>query len=100
MIKKIIINNRKYKLKVVSSTKEKKIGLSNIKKIKKNEGMLFCYDSEVSNRSFTMKNTNFDLKIIFLNKNFNIVYAEKGKKRSNKSIVCPKPSQYVIEIPV
>jgi uncharacterized membrane protein (UPF0127 family) len=99
MIKKIKIKNKMYNLKVASTPSQQKKGLSNIKKIKKNQGMLFCYDAEKPDRVFTMKNTYFDLWIIFLDKNFKEVKIQKGKARSTKSIKCDVPSQYVIEIP-
>ena len=88
-----------YDLKVASTSSQQKKGLSSIKKIKKNQGMLFCYKAEEPDRIFIMKNTYFDLWIIFLDKNFKEVKIQKGKARSKKPIKCNEPSQYVIEIP-
>ena len=100
MFKKITINNKKYNLKVALTNKDKRIGLSNLKSIKRNQGMLFCYNALQKGRSFTMEKTNFDLLIIFLDNDFSEVYREKGKAKSKKRIQCNQPSQYVIEIPV
>ena len=96
---KQVIKGKKYDLFVAKTDKQKKIGLSSLKKIKKNQGMFFPYREEKPKRSFTMKNVNFPLTIIFLDRNMKIIYAEKGLANQRNLIVCEKPSMYVIEIP-
>ena len=61
--------------------------------------MIFVYD-KAEPRLFTMKKTNFDLLIYFLDENYNIVKKEIGRARQNISIKCEKPAKIVIEIPV
>lgn len=96
---KQIISNKRYKLFIADTFHKKKKGLSGIAKIDKNCGMLFPYQEEIKNRSFTMKGVCFKLRIIFLDKDMNIVHQEKARPNQRKSIVCEKPSMYVIEIP-
>lgn len=92
------IGGKKYILFVANTADKKKKGLSGIRSFPRNHGMLFPYAEEVPERSFTMKNVYFPLRIIFLDKDMNIVYQEIGWPRQNNSIICKKPSMYVIEI--
>ena len=96
---KQIIAGKRYKLFIANSITKKRKGLAGILKLPKFCGMIFPYSAEESGRSFTMKNVHLKLRIIFLDKNMNIIYQEIGKPGQRKSIVCEKPSMYVIEIP-
>ena len=93
-----VINGKRYKLFVANTNSKKTKGLSKIKSIPKNTGMIFTYTSEEKDRRFTMKNVFFPLYIIFLDKNMHIVQTEKALPNQRKAIVCKKPSMYVIEI--
>ena len=93
------IKGKKYNL-FIADTRSKKIkGLKRINSIPKNCGMLFPYQAEESDRSFTMKNVHIPLVIIFLDSKMNIVYQEKAYPGQRNSVVCEKPSMFVIEIP-
>ncbi len=86
------------KLSLAKSPKEQKQGLMNIKKLKPNNGMLFCFSKE-DYRSFWMKNTYISLDIIFLDKNMKIIgFVENTTPLSHKSIHISKKSQYVLEL--
>jgi uncharacterized protein len=88
---------QKYTLFVANTPSKQRLGLSKIKSLPKNQGMIFIYQDEKS-RTFTMKNTNIPLMMFFFDRNFNLVMKAKGKPR--KTIVnCQKPAMYVIEIP-
>lgn len=95
---KQFIGGKKYTLFVANTNNKKRKGLSGIRSLPRNFGMLFPYSEEISNRSFTMKNVYFPLRIIFFDKNMKFVYQEVGRPGQLKSIVCEKPSMYVIEI--
>ena len=83
----------------VADTPRKQIkGLSKIKSIPKNSGMIFVYNNDAP-RSFTMKNTFIPLQIIFLDKNFNVLYQEKARPGQSNSIKCNEKCRYVVEIP-
>ena len=87
-----------YSLWVADTPKKKHVGLSKIKSIPKNHGMIFVYDDDAP-RSFTMKNTFIPLQIIFLDKNFNVLKQEKGKPRQSSAVICKEKCRYVVEIP-
>ena len=93
------IFGKKYNLFVARSKNDKKKGMNIFLKQPKRTGMLFIYDVETPNRSFTLSKTPFPLLVLFLDKDQKIVYQELGKKYQKNSIVCKKPSMYVIEIP-
>ena len=94
---KQVIAGKRYTLFVANTNAKKRKGLSGIKSIPHNFGMLFPYNEELSGRSFTMKNVLFPLRIIFLDKEMKIVHQVKAMP-GQKSIFCTKPSMYVIEI--
>ena len=92
------ILGKSYNLFVADTPSKKIKGLSGIKSIPRNCGMIFVYGEEKADRSFTMKNVFFKLRIIFLDNDMNVV--EQIIARPNqRSIICSKPSMYVIEIP-
>lgn len=97
------IKYKKYLLYVADTPKKRFLGLSNkskFKNISKNQGMIFVYEEEKKDRSFTMRKTNHKLRIIFLNKDKEIVHEEIGKPKQQKLINCKNPSMYVIEIKI
>ena len=97
---KQVIFGKKYKLLVAISKRDKKKGMNIFLKQPQKTGMLFPYKNEIKNRSFTLSKTPFDLMVIFLDRNKNIIYREVGKRYQKKHIVCPHKSMFVIEIPV
>ena len=93
-------NNEKFKFDVqIADTKPKrKKGFQCQKKIKKNEGMLFVWGHE-DKRYFWMKNTEFSLDIIFINKNLEIVdIFFNAKPYDLMTITSDKKAQYILEL--
>ena len=86
-----------FKLWVADTPQKQATGLSKIKRIPKDHGMIFVYNDDKP-RTFTMKNTFIPLEIIFLDKDFNVVYHEKAKPRQRNAIECPVQCRYVVEI--
>jgi uncharacterized membrane protein (UPF0127 family) len=64
----IAIKNQIIKAEVVSSPVKEYLGLSNRESLCKNCGMLFVF-SDAGEKNFVMRNMNFSLDIIFINKN-------------------------------
>ena len=91
------IKGKKYKLWVADTDVKRSIGLSRVKKLPKNCGMLFVYN-ELVDHSFTMKNTSIPLLIIFLDSNFNIIQSFKCAPYTSKSINPNVKYRYVIEV--
>jgi len=93
-------NDKKNQFSVdLADTKLKReIGLQCKKQLKENEGMLFIWNSEAQ-RYFWMKNTKFNLDIIFINADFKIVDIFFGAKPfSLINISSSKKAQYVLEL--
>ena len=69
------------------SDKEQTKGLSNLSpnKMKSNQGLLFFYQNS-GKRMFWMPETQFDLDIIFLDKNFKVVAIEENIKHFKKKL--------------
>ena len=93
------IFGKNYRLLVAKTKKDKRRGMNIFLSSPKKIGMLFPYDTEEENRSFTLTKTPFPLHVIFLDKNNNIVHQEIGKSFQANPIICKKPSITVIEIP-
>ena len=64
----IYINNKLIKAEVVSSPMKQYLGLSGRESLCPDCGMLFSF-SDVDEREFVMRNMNFPLDIVFINKN-------------------------------
>ena len=84
--------------KIAKTPEELEKGLMYRKdKLKKNEGMLFQFETKIN--SMWMKNTYIPLDIIFLDKNMKILgYVIDTEPLSEKSLSINKPSTYVLEM--
>ena len=82
----------------IADTEAKRVkGLSSIRSLNRNEGMIFIYPDE-DFRTFTMKNTFIPLEIYFCDKDFNVLEIVKGKPRNKAPIKSKAKVKYVIEI--
>jgi len=91
----------KVKAEVVNTPQQMAKGLMFRESLSTNKAMLFVYTDEQI-RSFWMKNMNFDIDIIFLDKNRNIV-SIKEKAPACKTLTCPHyssalPAMYAVEV--
>lgn len=93
------VSNRQYLLEVVSTTQDKISGLSGRSSLPQDRGMLFVYDRE-SVRCFWMKDMNFPLDIIWLNRNREVVHIERNLSQDTyPKTFCPEQdAMYVIEL--
>ncbi len=73
-------------------------GLMYRKSMLPNQGMLFIFPEEAP-RSFYMKNTEFALDIIYIDKNNKVVSIQKNAKPYDESSLPSEgPAQYVLEV--
>lgn len=95
----LYIEGKKYMVAVAQSEEEKEIGLSKVKSLPKDCGMLFVYDSPQDDLWFTMEDTSIDLDIIFID--------EDGEVTSVNSVSANDPNpipdlegnaKYVLEV--
>jgi len=91
------IKGVRYTLWVADNPSKKSIGLSKIRTLPKNHGMIFVYNKDTNN-PFTMKDTYIPLTIIFLDHRHEIVDVFKCKPLDAKLIQPSQNYRYVIEI--
>ena len=94
---KQLIKGKTYDLWIADNEKKRRQGLKKIKSLSPRQGMLFIFDNEVIS-SFTMKDVNFNLEIIFLDRRMNVIDSFVCKP-GQTGITPGKPFKYVIEIP-
>ena len=73
----VCINNNCFEVEIARTIEEKRQGLMNRDNLPESKGMLFIYSSE-GFYSFWMKNMEFPLDIIWINKDKEIVHIKKN----------------------
>jgi len=98
------INGKTYKLEVADTKEKRTKGLMFRENLPEDEGMLFIFPTETKS-SFWMYNTKIPLDIIWLSKDWEVVYVEKNVPpcESTNPNNCPiyspgQKAKYVIEI--
>lgn len=93
---KIEINDKEYEVLVAQSEEEKEHGLMDVIELEPNEGMLFVYN-EPQELSFWMHDTSVELKIVFIDEDWEVKKIELGKPFDETPITCDDV-QYVLEL--
>jgi len=103
-IKNIQIGSKNYEIYITESRENQTTGLAAFEEIKENQGMIFEFPEE-DYHAFWMKNMKFDIDMIFLDQNNQVIQIfENVQKSSYKSdtdfqTYMPKlKSKFVIEI--
>ena len=85
-------------IEYADTPEERSLGLMYRKGMAENQGMLFIFPEE-EERSFYMRNTEFSLDIIYLDKDKKVVsIAKKAKPFDETSLLSEAPAMYVLEI--
>lgn len=74
----IKLGDKKFKVREAKTSEEKAKGLSDIKELPKDEGMIFYFDAPQS-VSFWMKDTKIPLDIVFINEDQEVISVKQGK---------------------
>ena len=94
------IAGKQYYIKIAESEEEKSVGLSNLKELPEDKGMLFIINKDEKDEDglvwFTMKDTKFPLDIIFLDDDFEVTQVSKGEPLSSEPIY--GKGDYVLEL--
>lgn len=96
-------NKRVIKVEIAETPQQHSLGLMNRKKMAKDSGMLFVFDSELV-REFWMKNTLIKLDIAYFDKNKKIIdiqqmQAQKSVMQTDYPTYPSKaPAQYALEM--
>ena len=88
------INKKLYKLWVADSREKQVKGLSGLKDIPDDHGMIFIYSKPVLH-NFTMENTHIPLNIIFLDENFNTIETFKCEPLQKEPIAPKSKFSYI-----
>ena len=97
----ININNSYYNLFLARSSAERAKGLSGRTKLNQNEGMFFVFPEE-ERHGFWMKDMQFPIDVLWLNKNGEVVYIVENMSPQSypKSYYPDLPATFVVELPV
>ncbi len=96
---RITIENNTWNIEVAESLKDRIKGLSGRNNLKKDSGMLFIFSGS-DFHSIWMKEMNFPIDIVWIDKNFKVVGLKNvAKPESYPEIFKPQsPARYVLEI--
>lgn len=100
-IRAVVIAESTVVAKVADSDIKREKGLSNSEPIKDNEGMIFFFPKS-EQHGIWMKEMNYPIDIIWVDQNYTVIHTETDVQPSTypKVFDAPKPSKYVIEVPV
>lgn len=85
-------------VEIADDDDKRRLGLMNRKALPENSGMLFIFEGEAQ-RSFWMKDTFVSLDMIFVSKEGEIVYIERGTTPLSMEPVSPaNPASAVLEV--
>jgi uncharacterized protein len=97
----VCLEEKCFEVEVVSNDKKRALGLMFRESLDQNKGMLFVFKEE-DNYSFWMKNMEFPLDIIWINKEREIVFIEKYAQPCEgdfcDKILSDKKAKYVLEL--
>lgn len=91
----IVVGDKEYKVKEAKTPEERAKGLSGIKELPQDEGMLFYMDD--SNPSFWMKDTLIPLDIVFINEDNEVISVHEGKP-NDETPITESGVKYVLEV--
>ena len=96
----IVIGDKNWTVEVVSTVDARIKGLGGREGLAPNTGMWFIFDED-STDPFWMKDTAFDLDMVFVDKDKKVVYvARNAKAFDEKNLIEPTAAyRYVLEIP-
>ena len=97
--KLIQINNTKYNLYIADTQIKRVLGLSNIKSLCENCGLLFIFDTE-DRLAFWMKDMLFNIDLIYLDKDYKItdIYENLSPDTFPRTFYSSKLAKYALEI--
>ena len=92
------INGDAVYVAVADDDKSRRKGLSGLERLGKNKGMLFIFPEPVQ-MNMVMRDMNFDLDFLFLDKNWVVIDSGSRAKDSKGGIHPSKPAAMVLELP-
>lgn len=92
----ITIGDKEYDVELAETTEQREDGLSRVRSLDSDEGMLFIHD-EITSGYYTMKDTSIDLDIIFIDEEGTVIKVVTAKAHSGEPIEC-EGYKYVLEV--
>lgn len=96
---RVVVKGKTYTVDVSDTAYTKNKGLSGRTSLPTNRGMIFLFENE-DKHSFWMKDMNFSIDIIWIDKNLAVNHIEKAvSPQSYPNVYTPEtPSMYVLEL--
>lgn len=92
----ITIGDKEYDVELAETAEEREDGLSRVKSLDSDEGMLFIHE-DVTTGYYTMKDTSIDLDIIFIDEEGTVIKVVTAKAHSEEPVEC-EGYKYVLEV--
>lgn len=92
----ITIGDKEYDVELAETAEQREDGLSRVKSLDSDEGMLFVHD-EITSGYYTMKDTSIDLDIIFIDEEGTVIKVVTTKAHQEDPIEC-EGYKYVLEV--
>lgn len=92
----ITIGDKEYDVEIAETAEQREDGLSRVKSLDSDEGMLFIHE-EVTSGYYTMKDTSIDLDIIFIDEEGTVIKVITAKAHQEEPIEC-EGYKYVLEV--
>lgn len=93
----INISDKIYLVQLAETEEEREIGLSKTEKLDQDSGMLFVMP-EIGPVAFTMEDMSYDLDIVFIDEDDEIIDIQLGKAGSTEAITSYADVKYVLEV--
>ena len=84
----------------VTTPELQRLGLSGREEISRDDGMMFVFDNETTERCFWMKGMNFAIDMIWLDADKKVVFIKENATPETypESFCTDEPAQYVLEV--
>lgn len=94
----IKISDKTYLVQIAETEEERATGLSKTESLDKESGMLFVIPDDLSEVVFTTADMSYDLDIIFIDEDDEVIDVQLGKAGSEEPIISYGNIKYVLEV--
>jgi len=94
----IDIKGQEFKVSVADTEASRYKGLSGVTRLGKHKGLLFIFP-EPEEATMVMRDMNFDLDFLFLDKDWEIIQLGSLENKEGKSIKAIQPTNMILELP-
>lgn len=91
------VGDKEFEVEVADTDDKRKDGLSRVKDLDEDEGMLFVFEEETE-VPFTMADTSIDLDIVFIDDSGEVITVKSVKAFDETPVRCGGPFSFVLEV--